>query len=187
LKRKIAWIAGFLALIATIIALSRFPLNNSHTVVSSRHQHGVHTLHARSACQLLPAATTEKILRAPVRSVDVPAASQTSTEDVRVSSCAYETDAASAVSLTARAALHRSAYATNRLGFESTLASAKEQGHDTSTTVSVNYHVAAYYNPAFKQLHILIRHGQYWLIVQADAGKAKTEQLAQSILSQLSY
>jgi hypothetical protein len=184
MKRKLTWILGIVALIATAFALSQFPLHERQTLVSRHHQHGVHALHPKSACQIFTPLSAKDILGSQVRSIDTPPAGQTSTEDVRVSSCAYET-AETAASLTVRAALHRNAYTTNVIGFQSTRTAAVEQGLDIRTEISSRYHVAAYYNPTFKQLNVLLYHGQYWLIIQADRGRATTEQLAQVFLSQL--
>jgi hypothetical protein len=186
MKRKLTWILGVVALIATAFALSQFPLHESQTLVSRHHQHGVRTLHPKSACQIFTAVSAKAIVGSQVRTIDTPPAGQTSTEDVRVSSCAYET-AEAAASLTVRAALHRNAYATNVIGFQSTRTAAVEQNLDTHTDISSQYRVAAYYNPTFKQLNVLLHHGQYWLIIQADRGRATTEQLAQVFLNQLLY
>lgn len=186
MKRKLTWTLGIIALIATAFALSQFPLHESQTLVSRHHQYGSRTLHSKSACQIFTMANAKDILGSQVRSINTPSAGQTSTDNVRVSSCAYETTI-TAASLTARAALHRSAYATNVIGFQSTRAAAAEQGLDIHTDISSQYHVAAYYNPTFKQLNILLHHGQYWLIIQADKGRATTEKLAQVFLGQLSY
>lgn len=186
MKRKLTWILGIIALIATSFALSQFPLHEGQTLMIEHRQHGVHALHPKNACQIFTPAIAQNVLNGVVRRVSTPSAGQTSTEDVRVSSCAYETTD-TAASLTTRAALNRNAYATNRIGFESTRTAAVEQGLNTHTNLSAQYHVAAYYNPTFKQLNILLHHGQYWLIIQADKGKTVAEQLARVSLSQLSY
>lgn len=184
MKRKLAWTFGVVALIVTAFALSKFPLQESKTLISARHQQEIRTLHPKSACQIFTAAAAKTILQGQVRSVDVPPAGQTSTEDMRISSCTYEA-ANTDLSLTVRAALHRSAYETNTIGFRSTRTAAIEQGLDIRTSISSRYHTAAYYNPTFKQLNVLLRHGQYWLIIQADTGRDAAEQLAQVSLNQL--
>ena len=186
MKRKLTWILGIVALIATSFALSKFPLQESRTLVSEHHQRSIRVLHPKNACQIFTSAIAKNVLNGSVRRVNTPSVGQTSTEDVSVSSCAYETTE-TAASLTARAALNRNAYVTNKIGFQSTRAAAVEQGLDIHTDLSSRYHVAAYYNPTFKQLNILLHQGQYWLIIQADKGKAITEQLARAFLSQLSY
>lgn len=186
MKRKITWILGIVALIATGFALSQFPLHEPQIPVPRHHQRHIRTLHPKSACQIFTAVNAKAILGSSVRSINTPSAGQTSTEDVRISSCAYETTEAAA-SLTVRAALYQSAYATNVLGFQSTRTAAVEQGLDIHTDISSKYHIAAYYNPTFKQLNILLYHGQYWLIIQADKGRNATEQLARVFLSQLLY
>lgn len=184
MKRKLAWTFGVIALIVTAFALQKFPLQESKTLVSAHHQQEVRALHPKSACQIFTAAAAKAILRGEVRSVDVPPVGQTSTEDMRISSCTYEA-ANIGLSLTVRAALHRSAYETNTIGFRSTRTAAIGQGLDIHTGISSRYHTAAYYNPMFKQLNVLLHHGQYWLIIQADTGKNTAEQLAQVSLNQL--
>lgn len=185
MKRKLTWIFGIVALIATAFALSQFPLHESRTLVSTSRPHRS-TLHPKNACQIFTITSVQNILGGHVRSVDTPSAGQTSTEDVRISSCTYETTN-TAATLTVRAALHRNAYATNMVGFQSTRTAAAEQGLDVHTKISSRYHVAAYYNPTFKRLNILLHQGQYWLIIQADKGRDTAEQLAQMSLNQLSY
>ncbi len=186
MKRKLAWLLGVVALIASIICLSIFQPHHSHTVISSHDRPAAHALRQKSACELFTSSIAYTQLGSRAQKIDASPSGQASTEDMRISSCAYEAGTGGSVSsLTVRAALNRAAYGTNVLGFQSTRAAAADQGLDTHMNVMSQYHTAAYYNATFKQLHILVHHGQYWLIVQADGGKAKTEQLAHAIMSQL--
>lgn len=127
---------------------------------------------SKKACELLPFSVAKDFLGGnTARNTTVPGGGQGSTEEVDISSCTYDESQGSAnvISLTVRGAHNnQSSYNTNRYAFEDAraLAPGVTHGEQASEDVpSLGNH--AYYNPSTKQTNILVKDGQYWLIIQA--------------------
>lgn len=127
---------------------------------------------SKKACELLPLSIAKDFLgEATARNTTVPEGSQGSTEEVDISSCTYDESqgGANGMSLTVRGAHNnQSSYNTNRYAFEDARALAPGVTHGEQASEDIpSLGDDAYYNPSTKQVNVLIKDGQYWLIIQA--------------------
>lgn len=144
---------------------------------------------SKKACELLPLSTAKNFLGGnTTRNTTVPGGGQGSTEEIDISNCTYNESQGSAnvVSLTVRGAHNnQSSYNTNRYAFEDARALAPGVTHGEQASEDIpSLGDNAYYNPSTKQTNILVKNGQYWLIIQAPDRETQVK-VGHKILQQL--
>ena len=144
---------------------------------------------SKKACELLPFSAARGFLGGDTaRNTSVPGGGQGSTEEIDISSCTYDESQGSAnvISLTVRGAhSNQNSYNTNRYAFEDARALAPGVTHGEQASEDIpSLGDTAYYNPSTKQTNILVKEGQYWLIIQAPDRETQVK-VGHKILQQL--
>lgn len=142
----------------------------------------------KSACDLFSQDIAASVLGATAQKSTGTNDDLVATDEINVSSCHYDNAATEpsnlvSASLMLRAARSEAHFGTNKLGFETT------RGTDTDSTANQtidNLGEAAFYNPGFGQVNVLVDGGRYWLIVQAgDKNLDLSQKLARQVLEKL--
>lgn len=144
----------------------------------------------KSACDIFTQDIAQEVLGSGASKSELPDGADASTDDVSVTQCLYELEQGDDLliaNVLVRGAKNRDAYETNRFGFDDTRdyvspSSMEEAQSDTIENLGDD----AYYNPAFKQVNVLVDEGLYWIIVNIDGGSREaTEELARSVVNNL--
>lgn len=139
----------------------------------------------KTACELFTSTIAKKVLGEKAEKSDAIASdNQSSTENIIVSNCGYDAGKTIA-NVLVRGAKNEQAYSTNIYGFDSTETQGIGQDDKVKSITISNLADKAYYNPAFKQVNVLVENGKYWIIVQAGQEQALAEQLARAVVAQL--
>lgn len=145
----------------------------------------------KTACDVYTLDIAKAILGDGARKSDLPSSAQTSSADVSVSNCSFEADQGQALliaNVLVRGAKNAGAYSTNEFGFNGNQNRSNFEGSGISYGPAEpisGLGDAAFYDPDFEQVNVLVNDGQYWIIAQADGGRAKAEQLAKAIVEKL--
>jgi hypothetical protein len=143
----------------------------------------------KTACDILTQEVANEILGSGATKRQLPSTSQVSTDAVHVSNCLYEREAGDDVltvaNILVRGAKMAAGYESNEFGFNDTKNFSGTEGEAADSPNIENLGDAAYYNPAFEQVNVLVNDGQYWVIAQADGGRASAERLARLVIANL--
>jgi hypothetical protein len=142
----------------------------------------------KTACDILTQEVANEILGSGATKGQLPSTSQVSTDAVSVSNCLYEKeteDVLTVANILVRGAKTAEGYESNEFGFNDTKNFSGTEGEAADSPNIENLGDAAYYNPAFEQVNVLVNDGQYWVIAQADGGRASAERLARLVIANL--
>lgn len=145
----------------------------------------------KEACEVFTQTIANNVLGEGATKAELPPGAQASTDDVSVTNCVYEAAGSDVVLPTAnvlvRGAKTNDGKDSNKFGFEGNQDRSNFEGIDGEygpTEPISGLGDAAFYDPDFEQVNVLVDDGKYWLIVQADT-RAQAEQLAGLLVENL--
>jgi len=144
------------------------------------------------ACDIYTQAIAEQVPGAGSIISDATPAYDASTDDVSVTNCQYTKDDPDSLGILTASALVRAGKTqtgkdSNVFGFEGNQDRsnfADQEGITYGPTEPISgLGEAAFWDPDFEQVNVLLGDGQYWLIIQAES-RAETEQLANLLVAE---
>ena len=134
----------------------------------------------REACDIFTEVMAKQVLGEGARKGELPTASAASTDDISVTNCLYEADDPNSKGILTANVLVRGGKTavgktSNKVGFEGNQDRSNfeddgiSDGTEYQPTVPItDLSEAAFYDPDFNQVNVLVDEGTYWLIIQAD-------------------
>lgn len=144
----------------------------------------------KESCELLTAEIAKTVLGEGAAKAELPAGAQVSNNDVSVTNCLYEAGSGAqiaTVNMLARGAKTAAGQESNRFGFEGIQDRSNFEGtgmeHGPTQPIS-GLGDAAFFDPDFEQVNVLVEDGNYWLIIQGET-RAQSEQIARLVLENI--
>jgi hypothetical protein len=188
MKRKLVWgllAAAVIVTVITVVLVNRRSGPAGEKLATGTQADAGNT---KKACDIFTLDVAQQVLGDHAEAGDTAGNNQASSDDISVSTCVYQAGSGADVKIATvlvRGAKNNQGYQSNKTGFQETRNQGTSADQEVVSQKITGVGDDAYFNPATRQVSVLVNKGQYWVITSVANDKTASQKLAQALVSKL--